>query len=466
MKKKLAKVFGGIFAFALLLTGCATVSNVKNDSREILYYGGSAVTVGDYTYFANAYTPYDSNTDFDYNGNAKISYLARINNKDLSADGKDFSPSKVEKVNDKVTGFQNQDMFVLGDYIYFTSMNTHQYGNLEHDYSLVTLFRSKLNGDNLKELFTTEYFKDGQFAPVGDVQNGYYWICYTGAYSSEEEYSGQIISIDLNGSANAEVIAKEVTSAAFANVREDGNLDKVIYTTTATTDTSSEYQIYGIDYSGENKTKYNCNNTQITLIDKIEDKVFYSLTDDYKSYYRDIASIQENETFTNSQRIFAYSTGMKNIQRIAKGDAHAEGYVYLAEGGSLMYKLEEKTAEAFNLPQPLLKSDKFSDVLFVDDERVYLSNDTSISRISVKDIGKDSGLENIVTLTSIQSGKYGYDGTYVYFFGKLEDVEVEGQSEDDENSDTNSYMYRVRKSGGEYQLIGKTVDERKPKQDS
>ncbi len=463
MKKHLLKIFTFIFGFAILLTGCATVSNVNNESKDILYYGGSAVTVGGYTYFANAYTPYSSSTEFDYKTNSNVSYLARIDNSNVKAEGKDFSPSLVEKVAGKVTGFQNQDMFVLGDYIYFTSMNTHQNSSLENNYSLITLWRCKLNGDGLKELYTTEYFSSGKFAPVGDAENGYYWICYTGAYTESSKFSGQVISIKLGNSVGkAKIIAEEVLTAVFADVKKDGSLDKVIYTTSEEVNTQTQTLVYGIDYSGENKVNYNNNGKTINLVDKVRDDVFYTSSENSLcTYIRNVEGIEKDELFDNGQKIFVYNNSISGLKLIK--DGAGEGYLYV--GGSsknLMY-----VRKGASTPTALLKSSDYTDILFVDEEYVYYSNATSISRISVLP-SHESGLveaQTIVTMTDLQSGQYGFDGNYLYFFAKLEDVELEGDDEEnsEEKSDDNYYMYRVAKGGGDYQLIGKTLETRKPK---
>lgn len=466
MKKRFLKISSLIFGLAFILTGCATVSNVKNDSKDILYYGGNVVTVGDYTYFANAYTPYTSTTDFDYKGNSQVSYLARINNNDLKADGKDFSPKEVEKVNDKVAGFQNQDMFVLGDYIYFTSMNTHQNSKLENNYSLVTLWRSKLNGDGLKELFTTEYFSadNGKFAPVGDSENGYYWVCYTGTYSESQNYSGQVYSIKLgNKVGKAQLIADKALTAVFADVKEDGNLDKVLYTTTEEVNSQSQTLIYGVDYSGSNKVSYNNNGKTISLVDKVEDDVFYTSSDStLRTYYRDVTNLQANELFDNNQKIFVYDSSVKNLQLVSYGD-HDEGYLYVGASDNLMYKRRNVTETEVKL----LSKSEYTDILFVENDYIYYSHENSISRISVKPRAESGVIEaqTIVSMTDLQSGQYGFDGQNLYFFAKLEDVDLELKEGEEAPTDDNYYMYRISKGGGNYQLIGKTVNERQPKKE-
>ena len=488
MKKRFIKIFAGLFGAALLLTGCATVSNVKNPSSEIIYTGGSTVTVSDYTYFANAYTPYDTADvkNFDYKGNSKISYLARINNKTFAADnGQDFSPNKVEKVSqkkkEKVVGFQNQDMFVLGDYIYYTSMNTHQNNKLENDYSLVTLWRSKLNGDSVKEIFTTEYFSSsGKFAPVGDKDSGYYWVCFTGEYSDSTDlskaYSGQIISIPLgNKKGKAKTIASKVLSAAFTNVNYVGTNKSVFYTTTKTENDETINDTFCTSYDGNNTIKFNTNDEEITFVEMIKDTIFYNTSNTkYSSYtlYRDVAEVNQDELLSNfKQKVFSY-TQATNINMIAQ-DTVDQGYVYVgSESNSLMYVSSNGSLK------PLATSEQFDNILFIEGDRIYLSNSSTISRVCIKPNPGESEIkvEVLVRMTfgdgAIQSGEFGYDDKYVYFFASL-NPEIETEETFDEE-DSNKYMYRVEKNAvttsqddiGNYQLISQTVNKRTPKQET
>ena len=83
MKKKFLKLFAMIFSVALLVTGCATVSNVYDENGDPIYFetptffGGQVAKIGNYLYYANGYT--DASADsFDYNTAAQTGYLARI----------------------------------------------------------------------------------------------------------------------------------------------------------------------------------------------------------------------------------------------------------------------------------------------------------------------------------------------------------------------------------------------------
>ena len=65
MKKHILKIVALVFCMALFLTGCATVGDVKVNGKlanykDVQYYQGQVVKVGDYIYYGNGYTASDS----------------------------------------------------------------------------------------------------------------------------------------------------------------------------------------------------------------------------------------------------------------------------------------------------------------------------------------------------------------------------------------------------------------------
>lgn len=481
-KSIIISLMGALCGVALLLTGCGpTLTNVDNPSKEIIYVaGGSALSVGGYTYFANGFVQksvYESATDgygeavqYDYSSHSNYSFLARVKQGVVADNGADFSPSNVERVNgeNKVAGFQDQDMFIIGQNLYFTSTSTHRNDKNIHNYNNITLWRTALNGgDRPEEIFSTSYFTGGKFAPVGDSQSGYYWICYTGAYNSTADstayanppdFSGKLFSIKVGDGANpSKEIASHVSGVAFPDANEIGTNKSIFYTTSD--------GVFSIDYAGSQEAKkYNSASETITLVDMIKDKVFFTTTQDSTAtYVRDVAGISNGQTF-NDRTLFVRNSSISNIQFVCEGDNTYEGYIYTSGGDSGIKYLHAGNT----ISHPLVNSDSFTDFLFVDGDYVYLSSASEIMRVSIKAVG-DTALTptTIVSMgdSMIMSGEFGYDGKYIYFFSKLKsDVELE---EENPPADDNYYMYRALKGEDQnkYQLIGKTLNTRTPKKE-
>lgn len=455
MKKNIFKILSFVFVLAFIFTGCATVSNIKNESSELIYNGGHIALVGDHLYFANAYTPVgDADTNFAYGENAKYSYLNRL---DLS---KPFdtvkpvdSPKSAEKVNSKVMGYENQYMFVLGDYVYFTSANTHKTDKLQNTYKLVTLFRSRLNGDNLDEIFTTNQFDSakGTITTMKGSDDNYYLVVYDGS---------ELSTIKLGNSlGKRKVISKDVLSIAVPSENDSYSVKEIFYTATNKDEdgnATSEVDIFRANLASGESTKCGAAGAgaKVNFIDRVGDNIFYTnsavIGGNNECYFEDVS---QTTNFNGGNRFYA-STNIKSVTKVMQGDPLTEGYIFISgNDNALMYR----NSVGVSSTSLLLPKTNYTDLLFVDGDYVYYSTSTGIYRISAR----DKQISTIVEMKSIVSGKCSYVNEYIYFYGQLdiEEDETEETEETDENKveyeeDNNHYMYRIKCDGnGGYQML-------------
>lgn len=445
-------MFGFIFCVALVLTGCATVSNIPNPSEDLLYFGGNSVLIGNHLYYANGYTKVgDSDKDFAYKTSANISYLSRLDlSNGISAEDYLSSPKGTEKVNDKVIGYENQYMFALGDWIYFTSANTHKTDKLEHNYKLVSFFRSRLNGDNVEEIFTTRAWDStkADMKVLKGSDNAYYLVVYDGS-----ELSSVKLGNKLGG---RKILATDVLNIAMPGENDVCIVKEIFYTINhkeddSTAASSSEVDVLSVNFATGDKTNYKTSTgIKTTFIGREGDVVFYTNTSKagaYQTYAKDV-SIFTDKTFSgDASEVFYDTASITNIQEISAGDPASEGYIFIGGNSkSVMYKnmISGETAVK------ILGSDNYTNILFVEGDYIYYSTDTGIFRISVK----TRRPETIVEMESIVSGEYAYADGYIYFYGKFHEMPLEEGEESKYEEDTNLYMYRVKTSGnGGYQLI-------------
>lgn len=451
MKKNILKILSFVFVFAFILTGCATVSDIKNESEDLIYNGGHVALVGDHLYFANAYTPVgDSDTDFAYGQSAKVSYLNRLDmTKDFGTSKPIESPKGAEKVNSKVVGYENQYMFVLGDYVYFTSANTHKTDKLENTYKLVTFFRSKLNGDGLSEIFTTNQFDSakGTITTMKGSDDKYYLIVFDG---------NELSAIRLgNNLGKRQVLAKDVLSIAVPDEGDEYSVKEIYYTANHKDEdgtASSEVDIFSVDYATNKSTKRGTAGagSKVNFIDRVGDTIFYTnsavVGGNYECYIEDVS---KTSNFNGGNRFYS-STTLKNVTSIMAGDPLTEGYIFVSGNDSaIMYKNTVSNVET----SLLLPKTNYTDILFVEGDYVYYSTTTGIYRISAR----DKSIDTIVEMNSIISGKCSYVNEYIYFYGQLdieEEEAVEGEDKVEYEDDTNHYMYRIKCDGnGGYQML-------------
>ncbi len=465
LKNNFLKAILLIICMAFILTGCATVSDVRNSDGskvyydDIVYFQGQVAVIGDYVYFGNSYTASDGE-DFNYDSATETGYLSRLNigsnlqySSEEDEDGYiDPSPIGVEQVNDeKLIGYQNQYMFALGEYIYFTSANTHRTNTLENDYTQVSLFRVKFNGNKLKEIGTFRYDENSVITAQKGSDGNYYYIIYSPTTSEAESYNLYSVRIG-NRIGETVTLAENVTSVAVCD--EDSTIKNVVYTVISERTDRETTAVKAVDFATGEVTDYG-NNTDVvesttTMLGRVGDIVIYNYTDNTnpngKVCYKNLVT---DDKYFSGGREFYTASPISNIQKAG------DGYILISDTtSSVMYKSTLGTeVEA----KRLLLSSEYTDILFVDGDYVYYSNNTSISRINVR----DNQIQTMVSMTSIISGQCGYDGNYIYFFAQLENSsndssDSETTDEETTTTDTNYYMYRVDKTGensdGEYSI--------------
>ena len=487
MKKRILKIFTMIFCMALFLTGCATVSRpLDSDGNKIVYddihYNqGQVLTIGDYLYFGNGYNASDGDS-YDYKASAKYTSLSRIKTGERLTFEEDVDSSKwatttpngVESVNSKmVFGSQLQNMFALGEYIYFASPNQHKTKDMESDFTKVSLYRMKFDGSGVKELVKNTAFSVGTKGTItvqkGNDGNYYYIIVEEGENST---FTIKSLKIGKKiGKINT--LAENATSYAIA---DENSTQKNVLFTIADEDRAMGAQIIkSVDFEGGEAVELDKGLalSTTTFVGRAGDVVFYyynhvqsskdgiyykhleesdyPLFDENGSLVTDRDTTFKDEHFAPADSQFFYSA--TTISKLSKTD---EGYTFKTEGGALMYcKLGQDPVMVFS-------DTEYSDLLFIENDYVYVSNSTSIKRASVK---FPDSKEDIVTVTDMVSGKCGYDGEYIYFYSKI--MKAESDTEDTEDTTTeateevvdNYDMHRVDKNGN-LQLIGKTITQK------
>lgn len=442
MKRYLTVLCSFVFCVALILTGCATVSDVYDSNGKaiyfetIKYFEGQVAKIGDYIYYANGYADIDA-SEFSYGAEAKYAGLTRIKSanrfeyKEDTEDRNNTSPNGIENVSGKLVGYKNQYMFALGSYLYFTSANTHKTTSAQNDYTRVSIFRVKFNGDKLEELGTFEHDDNSILKAVSDGENFYYIVTVPADDDKTDVYTIKI-GDECSG---AKRIIEGAESIAICD--QDSSVKDIIYTVKSDYFEEEADCIKSAKLDGTTADVWSGTpGTTITLNGRVGDNVYYSMSADA------VTEVYVNE-YTGGSTSFASGKTFWVGAKIKNVNKAGDGIVFIDDtSGSVIYK--------YDIEKMMLTKDDFSDILFVDDEFVYYSNSTSIKRMSVKDLTKSGTPEatTIVSMTAIISGQAGYDGEYIYFFAQLEN-----QSE--ESTDENYYMYRVDKEGN-YNLIGKT----------
>jgi len=452
--KKTTKILCGLLGVGFLLTGCATVSAIKNKDTELVFNGNSAVMINDsYLYYGNSFADYTAfENDADYKTSAKLSYLARLEaGAKLSSKSEDYSPKNVDMVTKEVAVHEKSFMFALGDWIYYLTPNRKKFendeGKLVQQYGYSTLYRSKLNGDKKKALYTSS----AEVSQIEVLKYGkkYYLVLLSGT---------DLVSFELGSKVKKETIAKDVTSVALpetyqkdkagSTLKWNGN---VYYTKTLKDDDNPSVSGTAVmKYSFESKKASEVGGGQgqtISLVDRVGDTVFY--THDGATFKID--TNEETRFSTNPSDIYTQSE-VSNVYSLYADEVLA--YIYTANSKTICHEVGKAEGYALTLNY---NNENVADykVLFVTGRTIYLSTTNAIYTADVSQVlGKNGSTIDCTALVkmaddSIYNGnRYAFDGNYVYYYAKLQEVkddeEDSSDDEKEENLDANYYMYRTK----------------------
>lgn len=432
MKKFTFAVLTILVSFCFILSGCSKAPLTMPQNCNVVYSnGGFVVGVDNYLYFGNAYKAYsDLKEKSDNEGEGVKDKALNLNRVELNNDAqKSLKLDEDEKANyenviSKIAGYDTSNMFVVGENLYFTSPNVHKNASKDKDkyntyeFNLNTLFKIKLDGSGLKEIYTTE--KDGSK------------FCLTGGekptlliYDNEK-----IMQVKCyEGSTKTETLAEKVKSTVFpyengvdfvdvyftANREEDDQL---------TGDLVKKLNIKTGEITAvNNMTAYK---ETITLISYNGERLFYTRTggaENRKGLFSNDFSTGSSE---QKQRYDTSSFSATSKIYLIKAEEYLTEDIFVFEYNNKIYI--QKVSADNDAASKQITTDK-STIAFVDGTYVYYTTENGIYRVSV--LG-DNTVTQISDNKDFQSGALDFDGRYVYFYAKAEN-----------DTTSTKYLYRA-----------------------
>ena len=451
--KKITKVLCGILGAGLLLTGCSTVSNIKNSDSELIYNGSAAVMVDNYLYYANA-IPSSITTEDEYKSNAAIAYLARLNTNVLNATSKDYSPKSVDAVTKEVVGQTNAFKFVLGDYVYYTTPKTEQVendeGKLVYAFDCMKLYKSKLNGDAKKCLYTSA----NAITKIETLKynNKYYVVLLDGT---------KLVKIEVNDKNKVDTIAEDVQSIAlpktYAKNREQSTLTwngNLYYTKT---NTSGNTEVKKVSVAGGEESNV-WTGSSLTFVGREKDQLFYTIGSVTYKFNSNLTAASP----LDSNNYKFYAAAISDINLIASDEVEY-GYLFTANSKTTYVTNSGKTGVInFTANDEALSAS----IIAIDGRVVLLSTATGIYKAEISSAFNGNGgsvtveCATLAEMTAVSQTLYAYDGKYVYFYAQLEQVDEDGIT----TTDANYYLYRAKvgqNSLNNYELLSLTKTDKR-----
>lgn len=454
MKKFTSLLFLMLLACCFAFTGCsgATLSMPQNYTN-VNSNGGFVVEVGNYLYYANAFKPYSDLTEAADNDGEKVAQ-ASIKRVEQEANAQktlvldEEENVKFENVLNKIAGYETSNMFVVGEYLYFTSPNIHKndskdpdkYG--KYEFELSTLFRIKLDGSGFKELYTTEtssakfYLTGGQKQSllVFDDSKIMQLDCYNNS-TSLNELATDVKSVVFPYDQQLDIANIYYTVEREAESDYTGNILKVLELSTGTTN---------------NVPGYSNNGETITLISYTGERLFYTRTG------LNVQALYSNDFSAglSSQRVHKYEITSMTDGATVRVISNVPGYdinCFIFEYNNNIYK-QDLSATNDNAYVKLTNATD-AKIAFVDETYVYYTTASGIFRVSAL----TGNVQQVTDMTTLNASYVDFDGRYVYFYASIDGAETTTQYL--HRADTNACNNNITKTECVAELLEEDIIE-------
>ena len=404
--KKIWTILGCLLlSFCFLLAGCSGLEMPATDGK-VIGNGGTVVQKGEYVYFANAYTGYSalSGEVSNKKGESGLYSLYRVKVKDTNGTlelNEDGFVKNAEVIVEKVVGFEYSNLYIIGDYLYFSSPNMHKTSTLEYKFDLISIFRVKLDGSGLKELYTTENYSNGDWA-IYQINNKNYVVTFEG---------NQIVRQTINKKAKLEdkvVLAENVTKTVLPEQKNYTNDNKIFFTT-ALSEEESKLGLTGnilksVDIDSKKVDTLRKNSDTIEIIGYDFGNLIYTVDNLTNSKH-----VWTNDFAGNEKRLTYWQISNVNVASI------------FGQGLKLIYTYEQKVViQSFDSYETEVLIDGNAIIIQIADDYAYYTLDNKICRVSlinkqIQEIYENKDMAKV----------YDFDGRYLYIFIPTENSQTD-----------------------------------------
>lgn len=401
MKKSIKYVLALVLCLCFVLVGCTP--KLEMPKGNIDSNGGSVVMVGDYVYYANTFVDYSSlsgNANEDKTTNQNALYRVKTDEFGYTTRDDDDFIENIEKVTTKISGFNNSNMFVVGNYLYFTSPNAHKNKKGEDLFKLTTLFRVKLDGTNRQEILSTETTQ-GKFFLV--TEETPYLLVFD---------NNKIIKLTIGDKlGKIETLVSDVLDVVFPT--NYGKLDAFYYTT----DISEQDKTAGL--SGNYLHKFDLTNNNQSLISRNERETISLVAfEDGKLYYKRLDAETKDSLYYSNTMQETFENGEKVLTAVGETTSKDSTTDVISKFSIINednYVFEYNKKIKLNTETtPLVNEEAKIEKIYGD--YVYYSTSKGLFRISYK----DKKVQTVAEISNIKQGEGAVDiaGEYVYFYAK------------------------------------------------
>ncbi len=490
MRKKIVVILVVLVMMFGVLAGCGDnypqfdVKETPDKSYAVTSNGGMAVQYGDFVYFINgykaiadtngknnvwgdvvkggiyyaklsdgksvdtkddfygSYKTYDNSNNNEFNDDFSGFVTQKKTYKDGNEEEKEIDQIAVNPVVPKLVtngGYLNGGLFIIDDFIYYTSPTTlkDKKGNIQ--YNLVDFYRTKVDGKHTQFLYRSKSTSTKPVFGYYKVADSVYVVVYEA--SQQKIYS---IRVTAKKVYDEKVIADEVTSAILPQ--------KDVYYAGMSDNLPEDYIYFtrGIDRNFDIETKGNIvervrpdgtqkfkilSGTQITLDKVFKGHLFFFTQDSItKGYYaKNLVNFNEQDSEQRVQPVKIFEEDVANAPASVYGIPYSSDFVALAVNTSstLRYESTQTTSHQILGSKTKLLRVAGNDVYYIEDTTTEESTE-AVGRLYK--MNYFTGVNEAITENNIKADFLNIDmaGGYVFYISSISELAESIKNDKDE----------------------------------
>lgn len=397
--------------------------NYPASSGDVYGNGGLAVRKGNCLYYVNGYQNVDDMTEQGASyvlGSLMIAELDQDGNV-ITDENNVMKNDYINTMSDKLCGFEATNLFIGGNYLYFTSpcqedesensgsdpvwaKDRVEFYRIKLDKSSTPeeIYQSTVSYENLK----FKYYYIGGFT---------YILIYEGGTSLDSDTSDALIRVNTS-TQESSVIKENVLSYVMTD-----DADKIFYSVKK----DDLYQLNQYNISSNKSTEFATKDKDFDIVDVKGNKVFISYQTTMIVTSTDLyaAQISPKQAFSTT------NPDVKGLQTYDKYYINEDGNYFI---GIKENKIKvEKIGENLNLNKAVDENaESITFIGFTNGSLIYIDNNNIIKSFSYYNYAKNDTVEikELSKVEGINTTYFDLDENYVYFFKTVSD---------------NDYLHRV-----------------------
>lgn len=402
--------------------GLAACKDDNNDSSNFVFpssnsetvsNGGLVVQKGEYVYFVNGFLSYSNMPHKNASYSIGALLIAKLDNNGgiVLNDDKLLHDDYYTAMSNKLCGFEATNLYIFGEYLYFTSPCQLDDTNETWAKGRVDFYRIKLDkSGSVQHLYESEVENSSlEYAYYENAGKTYLLVYEKGENLDNSSMNNVLYRVDVTSGSKSsgEVIAKNVTSVVMPDYSKDSDYKNIFYVEYDSSNSKNPYTVVNYNIVAKVKSINKPFSSTVSVEHVANDFVFYKTSDN------DLMRVKIQNFATNNGEFVCFADIYTSITYMP----NSEGVIVFTEDDKMFeYFLVGNTT-----PIKLATDDNISSITIIGLSNgciVYVDDNYTIKKISYSNhiAGQSIEIEIIASISDIDIGYFDIAEGYVYFY--------------------------------------------------